>query len=70
MQHLLISNARFIPGANAYGMKKMMRNILALQQNINTIADDSHSTQFDRVKRYYSLLLLSPPVSRRSGIMR
>lgn len=62
MQHLLISNARYIHAANVYGIKKMNRNMLALQQNIKTITDDSHSTQFDRAKRYYSLFLLSPPV--------
>ena len=62
MQHLLISNARFIPAANEFGIKKMMRNMLALRQNIKTIGDDSHSTQFERAKRYYSLFLLSPPV--------
>ncbi|KAI0830535.1 Sec8 exocyst complex component-specific domain-containing protein [Trametes gibbosa] len=60
MQHLLISNARFIPSANALGIKKMMRNMLALQQNIKTITDDSHSTDFERAKRYYSLFMLSP----------
>ncbi|KAI0720009.1 Sec8 exocyst complex component-specific domain-containing protein [Cerioporus squamosus] len=61
MQHLLISNARFIQAANEFGIKKMMRNMLALQQNIKTITDDSSSTQFERAKRYYSLFLLSPP---------
>ncbi|KAI0756775.1 Sec8 exocyst complex component-specific domain-containing protein [Daedaleopsis nitida] len=61
MQHLLISNARFIQTANTFGIKKMMRNMLALQQNIKTISDDSTSAQFDRAKRYYSLFLLKPP---------
>ncbi|KAI8990488.1 Sec8 exocyst complex component-specific domain-containing protein [Trametes punicea] len=60
MQHLLISNARFIQSANALGIKKMMRNMLALQQNIKTITDDSSSADFDRAKRYYSLFSLSP----------
>ena len=41
MQHLLISNARFIHAANEFGINKMMRNMLALRQNIKTIADDS-----------------------------
>lgn len=62
MQHLLISNARFIPATNEFGIKKMMRNMLALRQNIKTIGDDSRSTQFERAKRYYSLFLLSPSV--------
>ncbi|KAI0673359.1 Sec8 exocyst complex component-specific domain-containing protein [Trametes maxima] len=61
MQHLLISNARYILSANNLGIKKMMRNMLALQQNIKTITDDNHSPEFDRAKRYYSLFLLSPP---------
>ncbi|KAI0652072.1 Sec8 exocyst complex component-specific domain-containing protein [Trametes meyenii] len=61
MQHLLISNARYILSANDLGIKKMMRNMLALQQNIKTITDDNHSTEFDRAKRYYSLFLLPPP---------
>ncbi|CDO72995.1 hypothetical protein BN946_scf185007.g49 [Trametes cinnabarina] len=60
MQHLLISNARFISSANAFGIKKMMRNMLALQQNLKTITDDSSSADFERAKRYYSLFLLSP----------
>ena len=64
MQHLLISNARHIHAANVYGVKKMNRNMLALQQNIKTITDDSQNTQFERAKRYYSLFLLSPPVRR------
>lgn len=61
MQHLLISNARYIQAANEFGIKKMMRNMLALQQNIKTIADDS-SAHFERAKRYYSMFLLTPPV--------
>ncbi|TBU63725.1 Sec8 exocyst complex component-specific domain-containing protein [Dichomitus squalens] len=61
MQHLLVSNARYIHSVNVYGIKKMNRNMLALQQNIKTITDDSDSTQFERAKRYYSLFLLSPP---------
>ncbi|KAI0654199.1 Sec8 exocyst complex component-specific domain-containing protein [Cubamyces menziesii] len=60
IQHLLISNARFIHAANELGIRKMMRNMLALQQNIKTITDDNHSAEFDRAKRYYSLFLLSP----------
>ncbi|KAI0639631.1 Sec8 exocyst complex component-specific domain-containing protein [Trametes polyzona] len=60
MQHLLISNARFIQSANALGIKKMMRNMLALQQNIKTITDDNLSTDFERAKRYYSLFLHTP----------
>lgn len=62
MQGLLISNGRFIRGANANGIKKMARNILALQQNIRTIGMKNQQVEFERVKRYYSLLMLAPPV--------
>ncbi|KAH9944194.1 Sec8 exocyst complex component-specific domain-containing protein [Epithele typhae] len=60
MQYLLIANARFIPAANEWGIKKMNRNMLALRQNIKSLADDSDSPHFERAKRYYSLFLMTP----------
>ncbi|KAH7930548.1 exocyst complex component sec8 [Leucogyrophana mollusca] len=60
MEHLLISNARHIRLANAYGIKKIIRNILALQQSIKTIGDGQGHAQFERAKNYYSLFFLSP----------
>ena len=66
MEQLLISNARYIRNANELGIQKMMRNILALRQNIKTITDASQSNVFERVKRYYSLFRLSPPVRQTS----
>ena len=63
MEDLLISNAKYIRAISALGVHKMMRNILALQQNIKTISHDSQRAGFERAKRYYSLCLLSPLVS-------
>jgi len=60
MEDLLISKARFIRSANAMGVKKMMRNVLALQQNLKTIAQDSRDVDFNRAKRYYSLFFINP----------
>ncbi|PCH33923.1 hypothetical protein WOLCODRAFT_135391 [Wolfiporia cocos MD-104 SS10] len=60
LERLLISNARFIRAINAYGIKKMMRNMLALQHNIKTITQGSHNAEFERAKRYYSLFSMSP----------
>ncbi|KZT02404.1 uncharacterized protein LAESUDRAFT_730147 [Laetiporus sulphureus 93-53] len=60
LERLLISDARFIRSMNASGVKKMMRNILALQQNIKTISEDGHDALFERAKRYYSLFAMSP----------
>ncbi|KII94197.1 hypothetical protein PLICRDRAFT_171865 [Plicaturopsis crispa FD-325 SS-3] len=60
MEHLLISNARNLRLVNNYGVKKIMRNMLALQQSIKTITDESEGTEFERSKRYYSLFFGSP----------
>lgn len=63
LEHLLISNARYIRFANTIGIRKMMRNMLALQQNIRTITQGNHNAEFERAKRYYSLFMMSPQVS-------
>ena len=63
MESLLVSNAKYIRAINDYGIRKMMRNILALQQNIKTIAHDGQRAGFERAKRYYTLCSLSPLVS-------
>jgi exocyst complex component 4 len=63
MQNLLISNAKYIRAANANGMKKMLRNILALQQNMKTIALEYGFVEFERARKYYMLFSLSPAVS-------
>ncbi|KAI0936742.1 hypothetical protein AcV5_004806 [Taiwanofungus camphoratus] len=60
LEHLLISNARYIRFANTIGIRKMMRNMLALQQNIRTITQGNHNAEFERAKRYYSLFMMSP----------
>ena len=63
MEHLLIANTRFIRGASANGIKKLLRNTLALQQSIKILtSDDSSATEFERAKRYYALFFLSPTV--------
>ncbi|TCD59885.1 hypothetical protein EIP91_011260 [Steccherinum ochraceum] len=59
MESLLISNARHIRTANEMGVQKMSRNILALQQNVKTLAVETRATPFDRAKRFYSLFSLS-----------
>lgn len=63
METLLITNARFIRAINSNGVKKMFRNILALQQNIKIISEGSQ-VEFDRAKRYYTLFSKSPTVRR------
>ena len=63
MEGLLIANARHLRTVDSFGVKKMLRNILALQQNIKTIAQESQHADFERAKRYYSLFTLAPRVS-------
>ncbi|KZT30767.1 hypothetical protein NEOLEDRAFT_1159877 [Neolentinus lepideus HHB14362 ss-1] len=60
MEHLLISNARHIHRANPYGVRKIMRNMVALQQNLRTITGSLPDLEFTRAKRYYSLFFMSP----------
>jgi exocyst complex component 4 len=58
MEHVLIWNARHLKKPTAFGIKKLMRNILALQQGIKAITN--HDSEFQRAKRYYSLFFMSP----------
>ncbi|KAG1749817.1 Sec8 exocyst complex component-specific domain-containing protein [Suillus paluster] len=60
MEHLLISNARHVRMANDFGVRKIMRNTLALQQSVRTIGDDQQHAEFERAKSYYSLFFLKP----------
>ncbi len=62
MEQVLISNARLLRLPNDYGIKKMMRNMLALQQSIKTLTNDQQNTEFERAKQYYSLYYLTPQV--------
>ncbi|KAJ7786127.1 exocyst complex component sec8 [Mycena metata] len=60
MEQLLISGARHLRLPTPFGIKKIMRNILALQQSIKTLTNDQQNTEPDRAKRYYSLFNISP----------
>jgi exocyst complex component 4 len=62
MEQLLISGARHLRLPTAFGIKKIMRNILALQQSIKTLTNDQQNTEFDKAKRYYLLFNVSPQV--------
>ncbi|KAG2120691.1 Sec8 exocyst complex component-specific domain-containing protein [Suillus discolor] len=60
MEQLLISNARHVRMANGFGIRKIIRNTLALQQSVRTIGDDQQHAEFERAKSYYSLFFLTP----------
>ncbi|ORY92249.1 hypothetical protein BCR43DRAFT_508347 [Syncephalastrum racemosum] len=56
--HLLISEASYIKRMNANGVQKMMRNILALQQNLSNFVPPSQSSVMERAREYYQLFNL------------
>ena len=59
---LLIHNARHIRLANSSGVKKISRNMLALQQCVKTIVHDARDGELLRTKQYFSLFSLNPQV--------
>ncbi|KAK0208187.1 exocyst complex component sec8 [Desarmillaria ectypa] len=59
MEHILISNARYLGVPTSFGIKKIIRNMLALQQSVKAITNDQNS-EFEKAKRYYTLFFISP----------
>jgi hypothetical protein len=47
---------------NDFGIRKIIRNTLALQQSVRTIGIDQQHAEFERAKSYYSLFFLTPQV--------
>lgn len=62
MDELLVSTARNIRRLNANGVKKISRNMLALQQCIKTIVQDPRDTEFERARQYWAMFALNPAV--------
>ncbi|KAJ2611293.1 exocyst subunit [Coemansia sp. RSA 1365] len=54
MAHILIANTRHIKSFNSAGNSKMVRNVLALQQNLTNIALPEESG-LDKARRFYEL---------------
>ncbi|KAJ7596856.1 exocyst complex component sec8 [Mycena floridula] len=60
MEHILISSARHLRLPTVFGIKKISRNILALQQSIKTITDERSNSEFELAKKYYALFFKTP----------
>ncbi|TFK30822.1 Sec8 exocyst complex component-specific domain-containing protein [Coprinopsis marcescibilis] len=60
MEHVIIHNAKHLRLPNEFGIKKVLRNISALQQSIKTLNSDQQDAGFERAKRFYSLFWMSP----------
>ncbi|GFR81718.1 exocyst complex component 4, partial [Elysia marginata] len=56
---ILISSVQFLKKINENGIKKMCRNILAIQQNLTNITLTRES-DLDRARHFYELLYLNP----------
>lgn len=61
--HILISEATYIKRLNANGVQKMVRNILALQQNLSNFVPLSQCSIMERAREYYQLYNLGSEVS-------
>ena len=62
MDQLLISNSRYIRLANKFGLSKMQRNILALQQNLKNIGDTPLEVDFERSRKFWDVFGAGPKV--------
>ncbi|KAF8632974.1 hypothetical protein AX15_001571 [Amanita polypyramis BW_CC] len=60
MEHLIIRDARLLKLPNVHGIRKVVRNILALQQSTKTWTSHQKECVFERAKQYYSLFFISP----------
>ncbi|CAD6900494.1 unnamed protein product [Tilletia controversa] len=60
MDSLLINGVRRVRAMNKYGITKMMRNIMALQQNLKNIVESPLEVDFERSRRFWELLGKEP----------
>jgi exocyst complex component 4 len=62
MEYMLVVNAKHLRRPTAFGIKKVFRNILALQQVLKTLTDDEQESEFEHAKEYFSLFFITPQV--------
>lgn len=62
MQHMLITSAKHLRRPNKFGIQKVLRNILALQQSVKALTEDVEDAEFEYAKEYFSLFFISPQV--------
>lgn len=59
----LVTLVRKMRAINRHGVTKMVRNVLALQQNLKSIVDIPGEVSLERSRRFWDLLLHTPEVS-------
>ncbi|KAJ9123257.1 hypothetical protein QFC22_001453 [Naganishia vaughanmartiniae] len=57
---VMVSSARFVRFATQFGVYKIERNILAIQQTLRNITDGAEDSNMDRAKRYWALYGIGP----------
>lgn len=57
---VMLANARALTRVNQPGIRKMLRNVFAVQQNL-TVTVDRKERFFDHVRQYYELMYLTDP---------
>ncbi|WFD23784.1 Xaa-Pro aminopeptidase [Malassezia equina] len=60
MDTLLTQAVTCLPAINRYGVTKMLRNILSVQQNLKNIVDEPQRIDLERSKRLWELLAKEP----------
>ncbi|KAF8578412.1 Sec8 exocyst complex component-specific domain-containing protein [Ramaria rubella] len=60
MEQVLITGSRRLRLVNEYGVNKILRNVVSLQQNLKTLTDGQRHTGLERAKQFYGLFSLTP----------
>jgi len=61
MDQLLVSGARYINLMNSHGVDRIMRNLLALEQNLKTMTgDEARDADLSRARRYWAMFAGGP----------
>ena len=68
MEQVLISGSRRLRYVNEHGVKKILRNVVALQQNLKTLTDVPRDTGLERAKQFYGMFSSAPAVSAQKHI--
>lgn len=60
MEQVLISGSRHIRFMNENGVKKILRNVISLQQNLKTLTAGQGNTGLERAKMFYGMFSTTP----------
>lgn len=66
----MVLTGRYVRFATQFGVYKIQRNILAIQQTLRNITDGAEDAILSRAQRYWQLYEIGPKVSSRVGQKR